>query len=92
MQLFSDFLPAFLVVFVSVFVIISLPVTKNYAAQKVIAMLNKDLKSQISFHDVDVNYFGDVTINQVEVKDYKNFPFIKINKLYADSNWFSLIL
>ncbi|MBS1550419.1 MAG: translocation/assembly module TamB [Bacteroidetes bacterium] len=81
----------FLTVFVSIFIIISLPITKNYAAKRVIEMLNKDLKSQISFHDVEVNYFGDVTIHQVQAKDYKNFPFIKIEKVYADSNWFSLI-
>lgn len=78
-------------IFVLIFVIISLPATKNYAAQKVIAMLNKDLKSQISFQDVEINYFGDVTIHRVQAKDNRNFPFIKIEKVYADSNWFSLI-
>lgn len=76
---------------VSVFVIISLPSTKNWAAQKVISKLNLDLKSQMSFESVEVSYFGDIHIHKVAVKDYKEFPFLKAEELYADSNWFSII-
>ncbi|MBU8882915.1 translocation/assembly module TamB [Kaistella sp. DKR-2] len=75
----------------SFFVIVSLPATKNWAAQKVIEKLNTDLKSQMSFKSVDINYFGDIHIHEVAVKDYKNFPFLKAKELYADSNWFSII-
>ena len=76
---------------VSVFVIISLPATKNWAAQKVISKLNKDLKSQMSFESVEVSYFGDIHIHKVAIKDYKNFKFLKAEELYADSDWFSII-
>ncbi len=76
---------------VSVFVIISLPATKNWAAQKVISKLNKDMKSQMSFKSVDVSYFGDIHIHKVAIQDYKNFNFLKAEELYADSNWFSII-
>lgn len=76
---------------VSVFVIVSLPATKNWAAQKVISKLNKDLKSQMSFQSVDVSYFGDIHIHKVAIKDHKNFDFLKAEELYADSNWFSII-
>ena len=72
-------------------VIVSLPATKNWAAQKVIIKLNKDLNSNMSFESVDVNYFGDIHIHKVAVKDYKNFPFLKAKELYADSDWFSII-
>ena len=41
----------------SFLVIVSLPATKNWAAQKVIAKLNKDMKSQMSFKSVDINFF-----------------------------------
>ncbi len=75
----------------SFIVIVSLPATKNWAAQKVIEKLNKDLKSQMSFESVEVNYFGDIHIHKVAIKDYKNFQFLKANELYADSNWFSII-
>ena len=70
---------------------VNLPITKNWAAQKVISKLNEDLKAQISFKKVDVNYFGDIYIYGVSVKDYKNYPFLKADELYADSNWFSII-
>ena len=75
----------------SFFVIVSLPATKNWAAQKVISKLNTDLKSQMSFKSVDVSFFGDININGVTVKDHKNFNFIKARQLYADSDWFSII-
>ena len=70
---------------------VNLPVTKNWAAQKVITKLNQQLKSQIAFESIDVSYFGDVTLHKVSVKDYKNYPFLKAEQLYADSNWFSII-
>ena len=76
---------------VSFFVIVSLPATKNWAAQKVIEKLNTDMKAQMSFKSVDINYFGDIHIHEVAIKDYKNFPFLKAKELYADSNWFSII-
>lgn len=75
----------------SFIVVVSLPATKNWAAQKVIAKLNKDLNSKMSFRSVDVNYFGDIHIHQVAVKDHKNFKFLKAEELYADSDWFSII-
>src|SRR5690606_882050 len=80
-----------LFIITSVLVLISLPSTKNWAAQKVIAKLNKDLNSQMSFESVDVNYFGDIHIHKVGIKDHKNFQFLKAEELYADSDWFSII-
>ncbi len=75
----------------SFFVIVSLPATKNWAAQKVILKLNKDLNANMSFESVDVNYFGDIHIHKVAIKDHKNFRFLKAKELYADSDWFTII-
>jgi len=80
-----------LFIVVSFLIIVNLPATKNWAAQKVISKLNDDLKSQIAFDSVDVSYFGDVYIYNLKVKDYKSFPFLKAEKLYADSDWFSIV-
>lgn len=80
-----------LTLFLSFVVIINLPATKNWAAQKVISKLNENLKSQMSFDRVEVNYFGDVYIHNLSVKDYKGLKFLKAKKLYADSDWFSII-
>ena len=57
------------------FVVVSLPATKNWAAQKVIAKLNTDLNANMSFQSVDVSYFGDIHIHKVAVKDHKSFSF-----------------
>ncbi|MGA9213684.1 translocation/assembly module TamB domain-containing protein [Kaistella sp.] len=77
---------------VSFFIVISLPVTQNWIAKRVTdTILNKDLKTNISFKSVDVDYFGNVTINEVVVKDDRNFPFIKVKEIYGDTNWFSII-
>lgn len=70
---------------------VNLPATKNWAAQRVINKLNKDLKTKMSFDSVDVNYFGDITIYNVGIKDHKNYNFIKAKTLYANSDWFSII-
>ncbi len=75
----------------SFIVIVSLPATKNWAAQKVIEKLNRDMKSQMSFESVDVNYFGDIHIHNVAIKDYKGFKFLKAEELYADSDWFKIL-
>lgn len=76
---------------ISLAVIINLPATKNWAAQKVIAKLNENLKSQVSFERVNVNYFGDIYIHNVSIRDYRGLKFIKARQLYADSDWFSII-
>ncbi|KEY19009.1 translocation/assembly module TamB domain-containing protein [Kaistella antarctica] len=73
------------------FIVVSLPATKNWAAQKVIIKLNEDLNSKMSFESVDVSYFGDIHIHKVAVRDHKNFKFLKAKELYADSDWFSII-
>ncbi len=79
------------IIITSFLIIINLPVTKNYIAQKVISQLNKDLKSQIAFERAEVNFFGDVTIHQLSAKDYKGYQFLKAKQLYAASDWFSII-
>lgn len=77
---------------VGIFLIaINLSVTKDWIAHKVMEQLNQDLKAQIYFKKVDVNYFGDVTIHELSAKDYKGYPFLKAEKLYAASDWFSII-
>lgn len=72
-------------------VVLQLPVVKNWVAQKAVAMLNEDLKTQINFESIDLNIFGNVSIKGVTVKDNKGLEFIKAKEIYADSDWFSLI-
>ena len=75
---------------VVLFIAINLPVTKRYIADQAIGFLNKDLKMRMSLHDIDVNFFGDVTIKGLTLKDYKNYEFVKARELRVDSDWFAL--
>ncbi|OCA80026.1 hypothetical protein BBH99_17060 [Chryseobacterium contaminans] len=73
-----------------VLITINLPVTKQWAADQALKLVNNDFKSEFSTESVDVNYFGDVTIKGLKVKDYKGLEFIKAREFYADSDWISL--
>lgn len=81
-----------LFIFFSIVIVINLPATKDWAAKRVVnIVLNEDMKTNISFENAEVNYFGNVTISNVVARDGKNFPFIKAKTIRADSNWFSII-
>ncbi|MGE8554126.1 MAG: translocation/assembly module TamB [Chryseobacterium jejuense] len=73
-----------------ILVTINLPVTKQWAADQALKLVNNDFKSGFSTESVDVNYFGDVTIKGLKVKDYKGLNFIQAREFRADSDWISL--
>lgn len=77
---------------VLIFISINLPVTKRYVANQAIQLLNKDFKANMSTKSVDVNLFGDVTINALRIEDDLGLEFIKIREFRASSDWFSIIL
>jgi hypothetical protein len=73
-----------------VFIAINLPVTKRWAANQALQIVNRDFKAQMSTESVEVDFFGDVTIKGLKIKDYKNLDFIKAREFKANSDWFSL--
>jgi hypothetical protein len=75
---------------VLLFIIINLPVTKRYIADEAIKLLNSDFKMRMSVQSVEVNFFGDVTIKGLTLKDYKDYNFVKARELRASSDWFAL--
>ncbi|WP_379969087.1 translocation/assembly module TamB [Epilithonimonas sp. UC225_85] len=75
---------------VLIFIAINLPVTKRYIADQAIIMLNKDFKMRMSLQDIDVNFFGDVTIKGLKLKDYKDYEFVKARELRVGTDWFAL--
>ncbi|TDX86099.1 translocation/assembly module TamB domain-containing protein [Epilithonimonas xixisoli] len=75
---------------VLLFVAINLPVTKRYIANEAIKLLNNDFKMRMSVEDVEVNFFGDVKIKGLHIKDYKDYEFVKARELRVDSDWFAL--
>lgn len=74
----------------SVFIIINLDVTKKWAAIQALQVLNRDFKAEMSTESVTMNYFGDVQIKGLRIKDYKGMEFIKAKEFRADSDWISL--
>lgn len=72
------------------FIAINLPVTKRWAADQALQIVNRDFKAEMSNDGVEVNFFGDVTIKGLKIKDYKGLDFIKSREFIADSDWFSL--
>jgi len=75
---------------VIVFIAINLPVTKRWAADQALQIVNRDFKAKMSTESVEVDFFGDVTIKGLRIKDYKNLDFIKAREFKANSDWFSL--
>lgn len=75
---------------VLVFIAINLPVTKRWAADQALQIVNKDFKAKMSTESVEVDFFGDVTIKGLRIKDYKDLDFIKAREFKANSDWFSL--
>jgi len=74
----------------AVFIIINLPVTKQWAADQALQIVNKDFKAQMSTESVEVNFFGNVKIKGLKIKDYKGYDFIQSKEFIANSNWLSL--
>lgn len=70
---------------------INLDVTKQWAAKQALQVLNQDFKAEMSTGAIDVNYFGDVTVKNLKIKDYKGMEFIKAREFRAKSNWIALI-
>ncbi len=75
---------------VMLLIIINLPVTKRYIANEAIDMLNKDFKMGMKIEDIDVDFFGDVTIKKLTLKDYRDYEFVKAKELRVRSDWFAL--
>lgn len=73
-----------------VFIAINLPVTKRWAADQALQIVNRDFKAKMSTESVEVDFFGDVTIKGLRIKDYKDLDFIKAREFKANSDWFSL--
>ena len=69
---------------------VNLPVTKKWAANQALQILNQDFKAEMSTRDVQVDYFGDVLVKGLIIKDYKGLEFIKAREFRANSNWIAL--
>lgn len=72
-------------------VILNLPSTKNYIAEKAIEQLNKEFNTEISAKSTEIDFFGDVILNEVAVQDHHHLDFIQIKKLKASIDLFGIV-
>lgn len=73
-----------------ILIAINLPVTKKYIADQAIELLNDDLKMGLTLDDIEINFFGDVVLKGVHIKDNRNLEFITAKEIQANSDWFAL--
>ena len=76
---------------VALAIAINLNVTKQWAAKQALNVLNQDFKAEMTTGAIDVNYFGDVTVKDLKIKDFKGLEFIKAREFRAKSNWIALV-
>ena len=69
---------------------VNLPVTKRWAANQALQILNEDFKAEMTTESISVDYFGDVLVKGLKIKDYKGMDFIKAREFRANSDWISL--
>lgn len=79
-----------ILLFSAIIIALNLNVTKQWAAKQALQVLNQDFKAEMSTGDIDVNYFGDVTVKNLKIKDYRGMEFIKAREFRAKSNWIAL--
>lgn len=73
-----------------ILIAVNLDVTKRWAAQQALQILNQDFKAEMRTGVVTVDYFGDVKIEDLRIKDYRGLEFIKAREFRARSNWIAL--
>lgn len=91
-RLFLWLVGVFSSIFLLFFLVFNLPFVKDKLAEKAINYLNEDFGLTISKENVEINFFGDVIIHGLDIKDFKGKDLIKAKELRADSDWFSLIV
>ncbi|MEC5394475.1 translocation/assembly module TamB domain-containing protein [Bergeyella sp. RCAD1439] len=71
--------------------IVNLNPTKQWAAKQALEILNQDFKAKMTTESIHVDYFGDVTIKGLKIKDERDLDFIKVKEFRANSDWFRLV-
>jgi hypothetical protein len=63
------------------FILLSIPAVQTYLGRKATNYLNQTYKTNITINQVDLSYFGQVALKEVNVKDFKNDSLIHISSL-----------
>ncbi len=76
---------------VGIFLIINSEKGQNWIAQKAMQKLNEDFKTEMKIDQIDIDFWGDITIKDFKVTDKKGLDFIKAKELKANSDWYKVV-
>ncbi|WP_439882446.1 translocation/assembly module TamB domain-containing protein [Pontibacter sp. MBLB2868] len=79
-----------LLLFAGVFVAIRFPGVQTKVVQRVAAYFSKQLKHEVTIGRVDINFFSNLVLEDVLVKDYRNKEMFYIGRAEADISAFSI--
>lgn len=85
------FLNIFLFFLLCLFLVINIPSVKRQIAQEALSFLNTEFKTQISAERIDVDYFGNIVLHKVKIKDHHNYNFIQANEIKGYTNFFAFL-
>lgn len=78
------FLAIIILLVAGVFFAIQIPSIQSKIINKVVDKINQDFGTSINVGSVDIDFWGDIVLNDISAKDYKQNDFINIKKVTAD--------
>lgn len=76
---------------IGLFIAIQTPYVQNYIAQKVLVNLNQQFGTRMEVGNIEIDFWGDVNLYDVKIKDHKDFYFIEAPQITADISYLALI-
>ena len=80
-----------LLLFIAVFFAIRIPAVQTHIAQRAATWLSEATKHDVSVGRVDIEFFSNVILEQVQVRDYKQNELFYIGRIEADIATFSIL-
>ena len=68
-------------ILLSFLLIINLPYVKDKIAKEALVYLNKEFKTKISSENIEVDYFGNLILHNVVIKDHHDNELITVKEL-----------
>jgi hypothetical protein len=78
-------------IILSLIIIINLPSVQDKIAKQALSYLNKEFKTNISAQRIEVDYFGNLTLHEVIIKDHHQNDLLTVKELKGYLNTISLV-
>ena len=91
LKIFLILIVVILFLLLGAFIAIQTPYVQTKIAQKVLVNLNQQFGTKIEVGNVDIDFWGDVNLYDVTIKDHRNLEFIVAPQITADISYLALI-